>query len=121
MCFLMKIIFDHHGFEAVTVHTGREALQLARTENFDLFLIDTLLPDMSGVDLCLKIRAYDGHTPVVFFSGMDTKSDRQAALSAGAQGYIVKPAEPGAVIEAVRAAIANAQERQPQEEAQSRT
>jgi DNA-binding response OmpR family regulator len=105
MCFLMKIIFDHNGLETVTANTAAEALQLARTENFDLFLIDNILPDMSGVELCREIRASDHQTPVVFFSGMERKSDREAALSAGAQSYVVKPAQPDAVLHAVRTAL----------------
>ncbi len=112
MCFLMKIILDHHGFEAITVNTGTEALHLARTKEFDLFLLDTLLPDMSGVELCREIRACDGRTPVVFYSGMERRSDKEAAAGAGAQGYIVKPAEPGAVINAVRTAINQAESKQ---------
>lgn len=105
MCFLMKIIFDHNGLETVTANTAAEALELARTQNFDLFLIDNLLPDMSGVDLCREIRSADHQTPVVFFSGMERKSDKEAALSAGAQSYVVKPAQPDAVLNAVRTAL----------------
>jgi len=105
MCFLMKIVFDHNGLETVTANTGAEALELAKKEDFDLFLIDNLLPDMSGVELCREIRASDRQTPVVFFSGMERKSDKEAALSAGAQSYVVKPAAPDTVLRAVCTAL----------------
>jgi two-component system, OmpR family, response regulator ResD len=109
MRFLMKIILDHNGFDAVTASTGRQALELARTEAFDLFMLDSRLPDMSGEELCRQIRTQNRHTPVLFFSGLADKSDRQAAFSAGAQGYVVKPADPEVIIKAVNSALASAE------------
>jgi DNA-binding response OmpR family regulator len=116
MCFLMTVLFEYHGFEAVTVKTGTEALNLARSERFDLFLLDSRLPDMTGIELCREIRASDHLTPVIFFSGMERSADKQEALGAGAQGYVVKPAEPDTIMHAVREALAEGvpSRRQPQ-------
>src|SRR5262247_4933396 len=66
-------------------------LRLARQRYFDLYMIDNWLPDGSGAELCRLIRRFDPHTPVLFYSACAYPRDLQAAYSAGAQAYLVKP------------------------------
>jgi DNA-binding response OmpR family regulator len=68
-----------------------EGLRLARRGYFDLYILDNLLPDGNGVELCRLIREFDPHTPILFYSACAYPRDLQAAFSAGAQGYLTKP------------------------------
>ena len=78
-------------YQVRTATNANQGLFLARTELFNLYLLDNWLPDMSGVELCREIRAFDANTPIIFCSGAAYDSDRQEALAAGAQVYLVKP------------------------------
>ena len=77
--------------EAVAVPTMAEAVRLIGAERFDLYIIDGRLPDSDGAALCAEIRRADKATPVVFFTGKAHEADREAALLAGANAYVVKP------------------------------
>jgi len=68
-----------------------EGLRLARSEYFDLYILDSWLPDGSGTGLCRAIREFDPHTPILFCSAVANERDIEDALRAGAQDYLVKP------------------------------
>ena len=78
-------------FEVINAGTLAEGLLLAQTRRFDLYLLDNWLPDGMGIELCRKIRQFDLHTPIIFYSGAANERDKQEAFSAGAQVYMVKP------------------------------
>jgi DNA-binding response OmpR family regulator len=90
------------GYRVVTARTFSAGLMLAQNSRFDLYLIDYMLPDGSGIDLCRAIRAFDSTTPILFLTGVSDPEVREQAFEAGAQGYIVKPAN----LEETKAAIA---------------
>jgi CheY-like chemotaxis protein len=100
---LIRFVFTRRGYEVVCAEGGAEALQLARIEPFDLFLVDNWMPELTGVELTRHIRAFNQITPILFYSGAAHDQDRQAALNAGAQGYLTKPAAiDGLIAEAER-------------------
>jgi DNA-binding response OmpR family regulator len=68
-----------------------EGLRLAQCGYFDLYILDNWLPGGNGIELCRRIREFDPHTPVLFYSACAYTRDLQAAYSAGAQEYFVKP------------------------------
>jgi len=68
-----------------------DGLRLARQRYFDLYIIDNWLPDGSGAELCRRIRRFDPHTPILFYSACAHPRDLQAAFIAGAQAYLIKP------------------------------
>jgi two-component system OmpR family response regulator len=68
-----------------------EGLRLAQQGYFDLYILDNWLPDGNGIELCRRIREFDPHPPVLFYSACAYARDLQAAYSAGAQEYFVKP------------------------------
>jgi DNA-binding response OmpR family regulator len=68
-----------------------KALDLIERQSFDLFILESRLPGISGVELCKIIRNKYSKTPVMFFSGMARPVDRSMALAAGANAYLVKP------------------------------
>jgi two-component system phosphate regulon response regulator PhoB len=90
---LVTLIFERQGLEVIATEIPDEALSLARTERFDLYLIDNWMPGVSGVSLCEQLREFDRHTPVLFYSAAAYETDRERARLAGAQGYLVKPVD----------------------------
>jgi len=90
---VMYVLVNSH-YTVVAATNGDEALMLARTNNFDLYVIDNWMSGTSGIDLCRKLREFDSWTPILFYSGAAFETDKQRAFAAGAQGYLVKPAGP---------------------------
>jgi two-component system, OmpR family, manganese sensing response regulator len=80
------------GYRVVTAGTATAGLMLAKNSRFDLYLIDYLLPDSSGVELCRSLRFFDPTTPILLLTGINDPEVQREAFAAGAQGYIVKPA-----------------------------
>jgi DNA-binding response OmpR family regulator len=98
LCALLGLI----GCQVSTAGTAPEALDMIARERFDLYLVDNWLPGGGGVELCRKIRESDLSTPIVFYSGAGLESEREEALAAGAQVYLVKPADVAVLVETVR-------------------
>ena len=98
LCGLLGLIDCH----ASGVGTAAEALAQIARGRFDLYLLDNWLPGGGGVELCRKIRESDPSTPIVFYSGAGLESEREEALAAGAQVYLVKPADVAVLVETVR-------------------
>jgi len=90
---LFSIILQMAGYEAVCVEGAEEALELARSQKFDVYLLDNGLLSGTGSILAAEIREFDSVTPILFCSGAAYESDIQNARLAGAQGYLVKPVE----------------------------
>lgn len=86
ICEMMKLT----GYETAVAQNLIEGLRLARSERFDLYLLDYNLPDGTGLELCKLIRALDTNTPILFYSSITEPDIRQAAMAAGAQGFISK-------------------------------
>ena len=81
------------GHEATLVETGQEALARVGTETPDLILLDLMLPDMSGIDVCraLKSGPATRHIPVVMLTAKGEEIDRVVGFELGADDYVVKP------------------------------
>jgi CheY-like chemotaxis protein len=90
-CFLLANILHFQGYEAHSVQSAGDALFAREHTHFDLFILDVRLPDMSGYNLCRRIREIDQTTPIMFYSGDAFQEQRAAAHDAGANAYIVKP------------------------------
>lgn len=88
-------------YTLVCARTFDEGLRIAQEQSFDLFILDSRLPDGDGVDLCRAIREFDPDTPILFYSAAAFESDIKEALQAGAQDYIVKPIIPDELKKAV--------------------
>ena len=80
------------GSESVPCFDGSEAVHMVRNEEFDLILLDIMLPGLDGFQVMEKIR--ETGTPVIFLTAMGDVSDRVKGLKSGAEDYIVKPFEP---------------------------
>ena len=96
------------GFSVLWAETGRQALELARTGDPHLILLDIRLPDLSGFDVCRQLRAEGKRQPVLMLTARDEEVDRVLGLEMGADDYIVKPYSLREVIARVRAHLRRA-------------
>ncbi len=103
--FLGSYILEHSGFEVMSAKGVADALTLASEFKFDVYLVDAMLPDGNGVDLCRKLREADENTPVVFFSARGYQRDKKQAYEAGASAYVVKPALPEELIKTINGVL----------------
>ncbi|MFL5689391.1 MAG: response regulator, partial [Chloroflexota bacterium] len=81
---------ESDGFRAVAAADGREALTLFRSERPDLVLLDLMLPELSGIEVCRIIRAESG-VPIVMLTAKDSELDKVVGLELGADDYVTKP------------------------------
>jgi DNA-binding response OmpR family regulator len=90
---LLKYNLEKEGFAFVGTQTGRGVVELCRRERPDVILLDVMLPDSDGLDLCKSIRAHPelAHIPVIFLTARASETDRIVGLELGANDYIVKP------------------------------
>ena len=82
---------EEEGYEISTASDGLMAFELTQKENFDLILLDWMLPKMNGLDVCKSIRIKDKITPIIFLTARDTVQETIEGLKAGANDYIKKP------------------------------
>src|SRR5689334_24473394 len=90
---LLKYNLSKEGFTVVGAQTGRGAADLCRREKPDLVLLDIMLPDADGLEICKAIRSQAelAHVPVIFLTARASETDRIVGLELGANDYIVKP------------------------------
>jgi DNA-binding response OmpR family regulator len=90
---LLKYNLEKEGFAVTGSQTGKGALELCRRVRPDLILLDIMLPDSDGLDICKGIRndAELSHLPVIFLTARASETDRIVGLELGANDYIVKP------------------------------
>ena len=91
---LVTLLLGQKSFDVVTGGTIETGIALARAQEFDLYLLDSWLPDGSGLDLCQRIREFDQTTPILFYSAAAYAADHEMALRCGAQAYLIKPSAP---------------------------
>ena len=102
---MLQLLLAQEDYEVMTAISMKEALQLARTHEFDLYVFDKHLPDGSGLDLCSKLIKETPGVPCIFYTGDAYDIHRAEALEAGADAYVAKPDIDG-LIESVRALLA---------------
>jgi DNA-binding response OmpR family regulator len=90
---LMVLVLEQANYEVVTTSSLAGALSLAKNAKFDLFVLDSLLVDGTGIELCKSIRRLDHSTPILFCSAKAYDSDKTEAFGSGAQRYLVKPVD----------------------------
>jgi len=79
------------GYTVLWADTGKKALQLSRSENPDLILLDIRLPDISGFDVCRQLRSEGRRSPILMLTARDEEVDKVLGLELGADDYVVKP------------------------------
>ena len=111
---LVILLLGQKSFDVVTGGTIETGIALARAQEFDLYLLDSWLPDGSGLDLCQRIREFDQTTPILFYSAAAYAADHEMALRCGAQAYLIKPSAPSELCRLVAELIEESQQAMPQ-------
>jgi two-component system OmpR family response regulator len=109
---LVQVALKFHGCVVTTGATGAEALQLAAAADPDLIVLDVMLPDIDGFEVCRRLRASDNDVPVIFLTARDTTSDTVTGLTLGGDDYITKPFSVEALVARVRAVLRRAAKQQ---------
>lgn len=101
---LLKMYLEKEGYSIVEAEDGEKALELALGENFDLILLDVMLPGIDGVEVCARLRQVKS-TPVVMLTAKGEELNRVHGFEVGADDYVVKPFSPREVIYRVKAIL----------------
>lgn len=88
---IVKLNLELENYEVVVTDSGKEALQLFTQQHFELAILDVMLPDISGLQVCEAIRIKNSNIPIIIVSAKDTSSDRIKGLKYGADDYLIKP------------------------------
>ncbi len=99
---LIRSYLLKEGFCPLSAYCGREAMDVLSENNVDLIILDVMLPDIEGIELCLKIRSAS-NAPVLFLSCKSEEIDKIIALSVGGDDYMTKPFLPGELIARIKA------------------
>ena len=86
----IELELRHENYEVVHVESGRVGLEAANNQEFDVILLDVMLPELNGIEICRRIRK-SSQVPILLITARDAVMDRVAGLDAGADDYIVKP------------------------------
>jgi two-component system response regulator VanR len=101
---LVELYLKNENYAVYKFYTAREALSCIETTEFDLALLDIMLPDMDGLSICKKIR--DGHTyPIIMLTAKSAETDKITGLTLGADDYITKPFRPLELVARVKAQL----------------
>ncbi|MEQ8997765.1 MAG: two-component system response regulator RppA [Coleofasciculus sp. B1-GNL1-01] len=98
-------VLKREGYEVDVAYEGQSGRQLAMQSDYDLLILDWMLPHQSGLELCQQLRSQGKTTPVLFLTAKDTLDDRVMGLDAGADDYLVKPFELRELLARVRALL----------------
>ena len=88
---LLGAALRFEGFSVDVATTGSQALEMARPARHDLVLLDVMLPDLNGNEVCRKLRAIGVDTPIVFLTAREATEDKVTGLTAGGDDYVTKP------------------------------
>jgi two-component system OmpR family response regulator len=88
---MLAAALQHHGFAVTTASNGREALDRIPQARPDLILLDVMMPDLDGFEVCRRLRADGDRTPVLFLTARDSTEDKVRGLTLGGDDYVQKP------------------------------
>ena len=88
---MLEAALRFKGFEVAAVGSGRHALDAAVSTRPDLIVLDVMLPDLDGFEVCRRLRSDGYHTPVLFLTAKDATEDKVRGLTLGGDDYLVKP------------------------------
>lgn len=101
----LKRALEEQGYAVDLACTGREALDWAEVVDFDLIVLDIMLPEIDGIAVCRRLRAQGNQAAILMLTARDTVDDRVIGLDAGADDYLVKPFELRELLARLRALV----------------
>jgi len=105
---IVKAYLERDGYSVIVAYDGRLALHMARSEAPDLIVLDLMLPEVSGWDVCRTLRT-ESNVPIIMLTARDDDSDKIVGLELGADDYVVKPFNPKELVSRVRAVLRRAE------------
>jgi two-component system OmpR family response regulator len=105
---LVQVALKFHGCAVSTAVNGSDAIRKAESELPDLIVLDVMLPDIDGFEVCRRLRAAGNEVPVIFLTARDTSSDTVTGLAIGGDDYVTKPFSVEALVARVRAVLRRA-------------
>jgi two-component system OmpR family response regulator len=105
---LIQVALKFHGCSVTTAGSGKDALRQAESTRPDLIVLDVMMPDMDGFEVCRRLRAAGNEVPVIFLTARDTSSDTVTGLAIGGDDYVTKPFSVEALVARVRAVLRRA-------------
>jgi DNA-binding response OmpR family regulator len=107
----LKDALEFEGFRVVTCGKGREGVALAKSERPHAVLLDLMLPDINGYQVCEEIRRSDAFVPILMLTAKSQEADKIRGLDAGADDYVTKPFSVGELVARIRAIFRRTQPR----------
>lgn len=101
---LLAVYLENENYQVYKFYSGIQAFECVRSENIDLAILDVMMPDMDGLELCRRIRE-SHHYPVIMLTAKDQEIDKITGLALGADDYITKPFRPLEVVARVKAQL----------------
>lgn len=86
----VELELKYEGYDVTVIHDGREGLETFSNEEFDMILLDLMLPGLSGIEICRRIRKTSS-VPIIMLTAKDEVMDKVAGLDSGADDYLTKP------------------------------
>ncbi|WP_099352476.1 response regulator transcription factor [Fredinandcohnia onubensis] len=103
VCSMIEMFFSKEGIQGEFVHDGLKGYNRFKEENWDLIIVDWMLPSMDGVTICRKIREEKSSVPIIMLTAKDSESDQVLGLEMGADDYVTKPFSPLALMARIKA------------------
>ncbi len=101
---IVKAYLERDGYQVAIAYDGKAALDLARKEDPDLVVLDLMLPEVSGWDVCRTLRQ-ESDVPIIMLTARDDTTDKVLGLELGADDYVTKPFDPKELVSRVRAVL----------------
>lgn len=116
---LIGLMLQRHGYEVLAANAGAQALAKADAEVPSLIILDVMMPDMNGLEVCRRLRANPktDKIPIIMFTAKTLIDDKVKGFEAGADDYLTKPTHPAELASRVKAILARNAAKQPQDEA----
>ena len=103
---ISRLLFvEKHNFDFTITHSPTRALALCGEQSFDLLIVKSRLPEMTGVEFCRRIRKTDQETPILFLTGKSRASECRVALAAGVSAYLILPVAEDALTAKVKSLL----------------
>jgi diguanylate cyclase (GGDEF)-like protein len=104
----LRILLSNQNYAVEIAADGRAGLELVETFDYDLLLLDVMLPKLDGISLCRQLRSQGYQVPILLLTGQDSKHDKAIGLDAGADDYVVKPFDTEELVARIRALLRRA-------------
>lgn len=86
----VELELRYEGYDVTVCHDGREGLQMVTEGNYDMILLDLMLPGLTGIEICRRVRKFS-NVPIIMLTAKDETMDKVAGLDSGADDYLTKP------------------------------